>query len=92
MPVTNFAGVKKFSALCGASVPAWMGHMFEGLDAEPETRRLVAATVAGWECRALVAGGAPDLHFYTLNQADLVFAICHLLGVRAKDAAVPAAP
>jgi methylenetetrahydrofolate reductase (NADPH) len=92
MPVTNFAGVKKFSALCGASIPAWMGHMFEGLDAEPETRRLVAATVAGWECRALVAGGAPDLHFYTLNQADLVFAICHLLGVRAQSPAAPPAP
>ena len=84
LPVTNFGRVKKFAASCGASVPAWMGHMFEGLDAEPETRRLVAATVAGWQCRALVAGGAPNLHFYTLNQADLVFAICHLLGVRAK--------
>ncbi len=84
LPVTNFSRVKKFAATCGAAVPAWMGHMFEGLDAEPETRRLVAATVAGWQCRALVAGGAPDLHFYTLNQADLVFAICHLLGVRAK--------
>jgi methylenetetrahydrofolate reductase (NADPH) len=84
MPVTRFAGVKRMAGMCGTSVPAWMGHMFEGLDAEPETRRLVAATVAGWQCRALVAGGAPDLHFYTLNQADLVFAICHLLGVRAK--------
>ncbi len=85
--VTNFGRVKKFAAACGASVPGWMGHMFEGLDTEPETRRLVAATVAGWQCRALVAGGAPDLHFYTLNQADLVFAMCHLLGVRAKEAA-----
>lgn len=85
LPITNFARVKKFAAACGASVPAWMGHMFEGLDGEPETRRLVSATVAGWQCRALVAGGAPDLHFYTLNQADLVFAICHLLGLRPKD-------
>jgi methylenetetrahydrofolate reductase (NADPH) len=85
LPVTNFARVKKFAATCGASVPAWMGHMFEGLDGEPETRRLVSATVAGWQCRALVAGGAPDLHFYTLNQADLVFAICHLLGLRQQD-------
>jgi methylenetetrahydrofolate reductase (NADPH) len=84
LPVTNFGRIKSFAAKCGTSVPAWMGHMFEGLDAEPETRRLVAATVAGWQCRALVAGGAPNLHFYTLNQADLVFAICHLLGVRAK--------
>ena len=85
LPVTNFARVQKFAAACGASVPGWMGHMFEGLDGEPETRRLVSATVAGWQCRSLVAGGAPDLHFYTLNQADLVFAICHLLGLRAPD-------
>jgi methylenetetrahydrofolate reductase (NADPH) len=89
MPVTKFAGVKRMAGLCGTAVPAWMGHMFEGLDAEPETRRLVAATVAGWQCRALVAGGAPDLHFYTLNQADLVFAICHLLGVRPKATGTP---
>ena len=83
LPVTNFARVQKFAAACGASVPGWMGHMFEGLDGEPETRRLVSATVAGWQCRSLVAGGVPDLHFYTLNQADLVFAISHLLGLRA---------
>jgi methylenetetrahydrofolate reductase (NADPH) len=89
MPVTKFAGVKRMAAMCGTAVPAWMGHMFEGLDAEPETRRLVAATVAGWQCRALVAGGAPNLHFYTLNQADLVFAICHLLGVRARGTSDP---
>jgi methylenetetrahydrofolate reductase (NADPH) len=89
LPVTNFGRVKKFAATCGASMPGWMGHMFEGLDTEPETRRLVAATVAGWQCRALVAGGAPDLHFYTLNQADLAFAICHLLGVRAKATDTP---
>ncbi len=87
MPVTKFSSVKKMAALGGTSVPPWMGHMFEGLDTEPETRRLVSATVAGWQCRSLVAGGVPDLHFYTLNQADLVFAICHLLGLRAKDRA-----
>ena len=87
MPVTRFASVKRMAGMCGTAVPGWMGHMFEGLDDEPETRRLVAATMAGWQCRALVAGGVPDLHFYTLNQADLVFAICHLLGVRAAKPA-----
>ncbi|HVI50022.1 MAG TPA: methylenetetrahydrofolate reductase [Candidatus Sulfotelmatobacter sp.] len=82
LPVTNFAQVQKFSAACGTSVPAWMADLFEGLDDDPDTRRLVAATVAAEQCRALVAGGVNDLHFYTLNRADLTFAICHVLGVR----------
>lgn len=82
LPVTNFAQVQKFSAACGTSVPAWMADLFTGLDDDPDTRRLVAATVAAEQCRALVAGGVSDLHFYTLNRADLTFAICHILGVR----------
>lgn len=82
LPVTNFAQVVKFSAACGASVPAWMHHAFAGLDDDPETRRLVAATVAAEQVRALAADGIQDFHFYTLNRADLTFAICHLLGVR----------
>ena len=82
LPVTNFGQVQKFSAACGTSVPAWMADLFEGLDDDPDTRRLVAATVAAEQCRALVAGGVSDLHFYTLNRADLTFAICHILGVR----------
>ena len=82
LPVTNFGQVQKFSAACGTSVPAWMADLFEGLDDDPDTRRLVAATVAAEQCRALVAGGVNDLHFYTLNRADLTFAICHILGVR----------
>jgi methylenetetrahydrofolate reductase (NADPH) len=87
LPVTNFAQVAKFSAACGARVPHWMAVLFEGLDEDPDTRRLVAATVAAEQCRALVSGGAEMLHFYTLNRADLTFAICHILGVRARRSA-----
>jgi len=82
LPVTNFAQVAKFSAACGASVPQWMAEQFEGLDDDPETRRLVAATVAAEQCRALAADGVTEFHFYTLNRADLAYAICHILGVR----------
>jgi len=84
LPVTNFAQVQKFSAACGASVPAWMAKLFEGLDNDPETRKLVAATVAAEQCRALAADGVTDFHFYTLNRADLAYAISHILGVRPK--------
>ena len=86
LPVTNFSQVCKFSGACGTSVPAWMAELFEGLDEEPDTRRLVAATVAAEQCRALVAAGIEDLHFYTLNRADLTYAICHILGVRPNKA------
>ena len=82
LPVTNFAQVQKFSAACGASVPGWMADLFAGLDDDPETRRLVAATVAAEQCRALAADGVDEFHFYTLNRADLAYAICHILGVR----------
>lgn len=84
LPVTNFQQVQKFAALCGASVPASLTHHFEGLDDDPETRRLVAAHVAGEQCRRLHAEGVNEFHFYTLNRAELTRAICHLLGVRAK--------
>ncbi len=82
LPVTNFAQVVKFSAACGTTVPAWMHRAFDGLDDDPETRRLVAATLAYEQLRALADDGIGDFHFYTLNRADLTFAICHLLGVR----------
>ncbi|MBI3445901.1 MAG: methylenetetrahydrofolate reductase [Magnetospirillum sp.] len=84
LPVTNFAQVQKFSAACGASVPQWMADLFEGLDDDPETRRLVAATMAAEQCRILAANGVEQFHFYTLNRADLAFAISHILGVRPK--------
>ena len=82
LPVTNFAQVARFSAACGTSVPQWMGDLFETLDDDPETRKLVAATVAGEQCRRLRAGGVDEFHFYTLNRADLTYAISHLLGLR----------
>jgi methylenetetrahydrofolate reductase (NADPH) len=82
LPVTNFAQVVKFSAACGASVPPWMAHLFEGLDQDAETRKLVAATVAARQCLALHKAGVREFHFYTLNRADLVYAICHILGLR----------
>jgi methylenetetrahydrofolate reductase (NADPH) len=84
LPVTNFGQVVRFAKQCGAAVPAWMGELFEGLDSDPETRRLIAASVAIEQCRALHAGGVKQFHFYTLNRADLAFAICHVLGVRPK--------
>ena len=82
LPVTNFAQVKKFSAMCGATVPDWMANLFEGLDDDPESRKLVAATAAAEHCRLLLSHGVKDFHFYTLNRADLSYAICHILGLR----------
>ncbi|HYL33354.1 MAG TPA: methylenetetrahydrofolate reductase [NAD(P)H] [Stellaceae bacterium] len=82
LPVTNFAQVKKFAAVCGAAIPDWMPPMFDGLDADPDTRRLVAASIAAEQCRRLQAHGVDDFHFYTLNRADLIVAICHMIGVR----------
>jgi methylenetetrahydrofolate reductase (NADPH) len=87
LPVTHFTRVAGFSAKSGASMPAWMGELFKDLDDDPETRKLVAASVAAEQCRALHAHGVTDFHFYTMNRADLVYAICHILGVRANDGA-----
>ena len=91
MPVMNVASVKRMSAMCGTAVPAWMDRLFEGLDEHPGARQLVAATVAAELCRKLYAGGVRQFHFYTLNRAELAYAICHLLGVRAKAVAREAA-
>ena len=85
LPVTNFAQVVRFSAMCGASVPAWLARLFEGLDADHETRRMVAAVVAAEQVRRLQAAGVDEFHFYTLNRPDLVYAIAHILGVRAAQ-------
>jgi methylenetetrahydrofolate reductase (NADPH) len=83
LPVTNVAQMRKFAAQCGAGVPPWMDGLFHGLDDDPETRRLVAASIAIEQCRLLQAEGVGEFHFYTLNRADLVVAICHMLGLRA---------
>jgi methylenetetrahydrofolate reductase (NADPH) len=83
MPVTNYKGLVKMASGCGASVPAWLGHLFDGLDDDPETRTLVAAATTGELCARLQAEGVEDFHFYTLNRAELTVAICRMLGLRA---------
>lgn len=83
LPVSNFAQVQKFSAMCGASVPAWMQELFSGVDQDPLKRNALAVSVAWQQCRGLMAQGVEHIHFYTLNRADLTAAICHLLGVKA---------
>jgi len=85
LPVSNVAQTRKFAAMCGATIPPWLDRLFEGLDDLPAARQLVAATVAAELCAQLYAGGVRQFHFYTLNRAELSYAICHLLGLRPKD-------
>jgi len=82
MPVSNFTQMRKFSAMCGTSVPDWMGRLFDGLEEDAETRRMVASVVAAEQVRLLQANGIDEFHFYTLNRPDLVYAIAHILGAR----------
>jgi methylenetetrahydrofolate reductase (NADPH) len=84
MPVSNFAQAVKFSAMCGAGVPGWMGRLFEGIEDDPETRRMVGMVIAAEQVRLLQANGVDEFHFYTLNRPDLTYAIAHVLGVRAN--------
>jgi methylenetetrahydrofolate reductase (NADPH) len=91
LPVTNFQQVVKFSRMCGASVPGWLAALFDGLDEDADTRRLVAATVAAEQVRRLQEHGVEDFHFYTLNRADLTYALCHILGMRPAVSARAAA-
>ncbi len=85
MPVTNVKGLRRMVEACGASLPRWMVRLFDGLDDDPETRRLVAAVTTAQMCARLAAEGVEDFHFYTLNRADLSLAVCRILGVRAKE-------
>ncbi|HET9018959.1 MAG TPA: methylenetetrahydrofolate reductase, partial [Acetobacteraceae bacterium] len=82
LPITNFAQAVKFSAACGATIPDWLGRLFEGLEDDAETRRMVAAMVAAELVRTLQANGVDEFHFYTLNRPELVCGIAHILGVR----------
>jgi len=82
LPVQNFRQAQSFAARCGASIPRWLARRFEGLDEDVATRKLIAAAVAAEQVFDLVDRGVRDFHFYTMNRADLVYAICHLLGVR----------
>jgi methylenetetrahydrofolate reductase (NADPH) len=84
LPITRFPQVTKFAASCGATIPGWLAERFAGLENDPETRRLIAANVAIQQVTRLrERGGVSEFHFYTLNRAELTYAICHALGVRA---------
>jgi len=85
LPITNVAKAREFAGQCGAEIPQWMDNLFEGLDQRPAARQLVSATIAAEMCRRLYAGGLRHSHFYTLNRADLAYAICHLLGMRPTE-------
>ncbi|QCB55940.1 methylenetetrahydrofolate reductase [Sphingopyxis sp. PAMC25046] len=82
LPVSNVSQTRRMANMCGTAIPAWMVSLFDGLDDHPAARQLVAATIAAEMCRRLYAGGVRDFHFYTLNRAELSYAICHLLGLR----------
>ena len=82
LPVQNFKAATNFAARAGASVPAWLAERFHGLDGDPATRKLIAAAVAAEQAIDLLDRGVTNFHFYTMNRADLVYAICHLLGLR----------
>jgi methylenetetrahydrofolate reductase (NADPH) len=85
VPVQNFKQTANFASKTGASVPDWLAARFEGLENDVETRRLVAAAVAAEQVIDLVDRGVSEFHFYTMNRADLVYAICHLLGLRDQN-------
>jgi methylenetetrahydrofolate reductase (NADPH) len=82
MPTTNFKGVSRMSKRCGATVPDWLSALYDGLDDDPESRKLVASAVLVEQVRELKAEGFDQFHFYTLNQAELTFAVCNILGIK----------
>ena len=86
MPMHNFKQARNFVTRAGTTVPDWLAQKFDGLDDDPDTRKLVAATVAAGQVQKLAKHGVDTFHFYTMNRADLVFAICHLLGIRPNGA------
>jgi methylenetetrahydrofolate reductase (NADPH) len=89
LPISRFSQVLRFAASCGASIPAWLHERFSGLEDDAETRRLIAASVAIDQVQALAQHGVHEFHFYTLNRAELCYAICHALGLRPRLAAPP---
>ena len=84
LPVTNYARLVDFSARCGATLPDWLARLFDGLDDDPDTRRLISGWIAIEQCRRLIDHGVQNFHFYTLNRAEVTRAICHSLGIRAS--------
>lgn len=85
MPITSFAGIKRFAGRCGTNIPEWMHSLFDGLDDIPEVRQMVATTVAAEQCRRLAEHGITQFHFYTMNQPDLTTATCRILGIRPRQ-------
>jgi methylenetetrahydrofolate reductase (NADPH) len=85
LPITKFPQLLRFAALCGAIVPQWLHERFDGLDDDEETRRMIAASVAIEQVQRMQAEGINEFHFYTLNRAELTYAICHALGVRPRN-------
>ena len=82
LPITRFAQVARFAGRCGATIPDWLRQRFDGLDEDVDTRRLIAAHVAIEQVQRLRLHGLDEFHFYTLNRADLTYAICHAIGLR----------
>ena len=92
LPITRFPQVLRFARLCGASIPQWLHERFAGLEDDPDTRRLIAASVAIEQVQQLTRHGVREFHFYTLNRAELTYAICHALGLRPVQRPLGAAP
>jgi len=86
LPITRFPQLLRFAERCGASVPEWLRRRFDGLDDDPETRRMIAAHVAIEQVHRLQEHGVEEFHFYTLNRAELTYAICHAMGLRPRVA------
>lgn len=87
LPITRFPQLLRFASRCGASVPDWLRREFDGLDDDPETRRMIAASIAIRQVRELQRHGVEEFHFYTLNRSELTYAICHALGIRPQPQA-----
>jgi methylenetetrahydrofolate reductase (NADPH) len=92
LPITRFPQLLRFAERCGASVPEWLRRRFDGLDDDPETRRMIAAHVAIEQVHRLQEHGIEEFHFYTLNRAELTYAICHAMGLRPRVATCAQAP
>ena len=92
LPVSNFVQAARIAKACGTTMPTWMAHLFEGLENDPDTRKMVAVTAAAELCRKLQTAGVTDFHFYTLNRADLTYAICHILGLRPQSSHIGETP
>ena len=87
LPITRFPQMLRFAARCGTQVPDWLRHRFDGLEEDADTRRMIAAAFAIGQVETLNREGVDEFHFYTLNRADLTYAICHALGIRAEQPA-----